>query len=202
MEQESSIFKAPKTHNTMSFRYKARMIMKALLSTRNILLLMIYRHTLLKPKHNSVEDITNYMKIKDNLSSSGQPTDIQFSFIQKAGFAAVINLSTTDFIESNPKNEADLVTQLGMKYFHIPVDFSNPQQDCFDQFVNIMKSLSGENVWVHCLVNARASSFIYKYRVAVLGEDKRDALWDLREIWEPFGPWKHFVYGDELPAEK
>ena len=174
--------------------------MKAILSARNILLLMIYRHTSLNPKHNSVEDIANYMKIKNNLSSSGQPTDIQFPFIQKTGFTVVINLSTTDFVESNPKNEADLVTRLGMKYYHIPVDFYNPEWDCFDRFVNTMKDLSGEKVWVHCLVNARASSFIYKYRVTVLGEDPQEALWDLREVWEPFGPWKHFVYGDERPA--
>lgn len=200
MEQESSIFKALKAYNTRSFRYRAGMIMKTIMSIRNILLLMIFRYTPLSPKHNSVEDIANYMKIKDNLSSSGQPTDIQFPIIQKAGFTVVINLSTTDFVESNPKNEADLVTRLGMKYYHIPVDFSNPEWECFDQFVNTMKSLSGEKVWVHCLVNARASSFIYKYRVTVLGEDQQDALWDLREIWEPFGPWKHFVFGDELPA--
>lgn len=200
MKQESSIFKAPKAHNTGSFCYKAGMIMKIILSTRNILLLMIYRHTPFNPKHHSVEDIANYMKISDNLSSSGQPTDIQFPIIQKAGFTVVINLTTTDFVESNPKNEADLVTQLGMKYYHIPVDFFNPEWECFSQFVNTMKSLSDEKVWVHCLVNARASSFIYKYRITVLGQDKQDALWDLREIWEPFGLWKHFVYGDELSA--
>ncbi len=200
MEQESSISKTPKAQNTISFRYKAGMFKKIILSARNILLLMIYRLTPLNPKQNSVEDIVNYMKIRDNLSSSGQPTGSQFPMIQKAGFTVVINLSTTDFIESNPKNEADFVTRLGMKYFHIPVDFSNPEWESFEQFVNTMKSSSGEKVWVHCLVNARASSFIYKYRVTVLGEDKQDALWDLREIWEPFGPWKHFVYGDELPA--
>jgi hypothetical protein len=64
MEQESSIFEAPKAHNKRSFRYKSAMMMKTILSTRNILLLMIYKHTPLNPKHNSVKDIANYMKIK------------------------------------------------------------------------------------------------------------------------------------------
>lgn len=194
------MFKVTRTYNAKKFHYKAGQVMKIIMSTRNILRLMLYKHTPLNPKHNSVEDIANYMLINDNLSSSGQPTDIQFPIIQKAGFTAVINLTTTDFVESNPKNEENLVTQLGIKYFHIPVDFFNPEWESFDQFVNTMKSLSGEKVWVHCLVNARASSFIYKYRVTVLGEDEQDALWDLREIWEPFGPWKHFVYGYELPS--
>lgn len=126
--------------------------------------------------------------------SSGQPTETQFSIIQKAGYTVIINLTTDDFIERSPKNEEVLVTSLGVKYYHIPVDFLNPDWEGFDQFVNTMKDLSGEKVWVYCLVNARASSFIYKYRVTELGEDRQDALWDLREVWEPFGPWKQFVY--------
>ncbi len=196
MKPESSIHKTKNTHNTRSFRYKAGVIMKAILTIRDIFLLKIYKHTPLNPKQNSVEDIINYMEIKDNLSSSGLPTDLQFSIIQKAGYTTVINLTTNDFVESSPKNEAELVTKLGMKYHHIPVDFYNPDWEDFDLFVKIMKGLSGEKVWVHCLVNARASSFLYKYRVTMLGEDRQDALWDLREIWEPFGPWKHFVYDD------
>ncbi len=194
MNQELSTFNKKKIHHTQSFRYKANMIMKAIKSTCNLFRLMMYKYTPVNPKQNSVDDIFNYLKINDNLGSSGQPTENQFSIIQKAGYTVIINLTTDDFIECNPKDEEALVTSLGVKYHHIPVDFFNPDWEGFNQFINTMKDLSGEKVWVHCLVNARASSFIYKYRVTELGEDRQDALWDLREIWEPFGPWKQFVY--------
>lgn len=142
----------------------------------------------------SVEDIFNYLNYSDMLSSSGQPTQDQFTLIARAGYSVVINLATQDKIEFPVKDEASIVTDLGMVYIPIPVDFFNPSPSDFDRFVSAMKDVEKEKVWVHCMVNARASAFIYRYRLSVLGHDKEDALWDLREIWEPFGVWKTFVY--------
>jgi hypothetical protein len=42
--------------------------------------------------------------------------------------------------------------------------------------------------------NMRASAFLYKYRCFIQGEDREAAIWDIREIWEPFGAWKKFVF--------
>jgi protein tyrosine phosphatase (PTP) superfamily phosphohydrolase (DUF442 family) len=177
-----------------SFQSKKQAIMKIFKSVRNILLLLFYRYTPFKPGAKSIEDIFNYMAINDRLASSGQPTQGQFQWIKKADFTVIIDLTTDDFIDNTVKNEREIVTGLGLKYIHIPVVFSNPQRGDFETFVQTMQQVSEEKVWIHCLVNARASSFIYRYRTSVLGENKENALWDLREIWEPFGPWKGFVY--------
>ena len=69
-----------------------------------------------------------------------------------------------------------------------------PTQADFDTFATAMQDSLGEKIWIHCAVGMRASAFLYKYRCAVLGEDKQTALWDLREIWEPFGVWKKFLF--------
>jgi protein tyrosine phosphatase (PTP) superfamily phosphohydrolase (DUF442 family) len=162
----------------------------------DILKLLVYKHTPLNPKQNSVEDICNYFAVNQFLSTSGQPTQEHFKIIQNSGYTAVINLATGDFIESPLENEAAIVAGLGMKYHHIPVDFSNPTNEDFNLFVKTMQNLADDRVWVHCFLNARASAFVYKYRISELGEDREKALWDLREVWEPFGIWKRFVFGE------
>ena len=52
-------------------------------------------------------------------------------------------------------------------------------------------------LWVHCAANMRLSAFMYRYRVCVLGVDKRVARSDLNKIWEPFGVWKKFVESEK-----
>jgi protein tyrosine phosphatase (PTP) superfamily phosphohydrolase (DUF442 family) len=194
MSQSTILSEKPKN----LFQYKKQAIMKIFKSVRNMLLLLFYRYIPLKPGTKSIEDIFNYMAISDHLASSGQPTQGQFQWIKKAGFTVIIDLTTEDFIDNTVEKEPEIVTGLGLKYIHIPVDFFNPKRGDFETFVQAMQQVSEEKVWIHCLVNARASSFIYKYRTNVLGENKENALWDLREIWEPFGPWKGFVYDNHF----
>jgi protein tyrosine phosphatase (PTP) superfamily phosphohydrolase (DUF442 family) len=141
----------------------------------------------LKSKDNSLEDIVNYIKYNDMLSSSGQPTNHHLSIIQKAGYDAIIDLVPSGIIELPLKDEEAIVTKLGMEYVHIPVDPFNPSLQHFDTFVNTMQNASGKKTWVHCAVNMCTPAFIHKYRCAVLGETEQDIIWDLRKIWKTFG---------------
>ncbi len=72
---------------------------------------------------------------------------------------------------------------------------ANPISD-FEEFFRVIKSLRGKKIWIHCAANARVSVFMLKYRCSILGEGWNDAIWDLREIWEPFGTWKTLAYED------
>ncbi len=156
---------------------------------------VIRKYLPIKPVDNSIEDVLNFINYNKNLSSSGQPTANQFPLIREAGYGVVINLAPCSIIENSLKDEEAAVIGLGMRYIHIPVNFFNPTEEDFHRFAEAMKSASGEKIWVHCAANARASSFVFRYRCRVLGEDENVAVWDLREIWEPFGPWKKFVFG-------
>lgn len=184
-----------KTTNQNQTSRRSR-IKKSLKTTLYWIRLLVYSNTPLKPSTEDLETIVNFFEYNDTLASSGQPLKSQFKTIQKAGYTAVINLATTDFVECPVKDETAVVKGLGMKYFHIPVDFFRPDMNDFKSFARLMNELPNEKIWVHCSANARASAFIYKYRTLILGEDSGIALWDLREIWEPFGPWKTFVYED------
>ena len=158
---------------------------------------VIGKYSPIKSRNNSIEDVVNYIKYKNNFSSSGQPTKHQFSLIRKAGYDVVINLSPYDLIEYPLRDEEAIVTKLRMEYVHIPVKMLYPTQDNFDAFVNTIKNASGKKIWIHCAIGMRASAFLYKYRCSILGEDKQTAIWELREIWEPFGAWKKFLFDEE-----
>lgn len=144
---------------------------------------------------NKCADAFNYLRISDNLATSGQPTESQLSSIREQGFKTIINLAPHS-AENALKDEETIVTGLGMDYIHIPVDFKNPTEADFNTFIVKMQTLANEKVWIHCAANMRVSVFIYKYRCNVLNEDPQKAKIDLNKIWEPTGVWEQFCFGE------
>ena len=80
-----------------------------------------------------------------------------------------------------------------MDYINIAVDFNAPAEQDFDQFINHLHSYQSQKIWVHCAANMRVSSFIFRYRTAILGEDKQTAEDDLYKIWRPNKIWRQFI---------
>lgn len=153
---------------------------------------VIEKYTPLKFCGDAIEDVFNYLQISNTLSTSGQPTKKQFHAIRDAGFNTVINLLPRN-TENSLKNEEILLSELGIRYIHIPIGYT-PKEEDFNQFVKSMQAIADEKVWIHCAANARVSAFLYRYRCSVLGEDESTAEHDLRKIWSPFGVWKKFIY--------
>ena len=146
----------------------------------------------ISPRAKQLSDIVNYLSISDTLASSGQPARNQFDLIQQAGYTTVINLALAT-ADNAVKDETEIWAELGIDYIHIPVDFENPTDADFEQFVKTMQALHNSKVWLHCAANMRASAFIYRYRTQVLGEDIAQAKQDLDKIWQPVGVWKQFI---------
>ena len=156
------------------------------------LVTMIRKYTPLKLSKDTLEGIYNYHYISDTITTSGQPTEEQFELIKDAGYQSVINLAPHN-VENSLADENALLNELGLEYIHIPVDFKNPTNEDFQEFVVSMKYSSTEMTWVHCAANMRVSAFMYRYRCEVLREDIAVAKLDLENIWKPFGVWKEFV---------
>ena len=159
-----------------------------------------FTRSLLMPRHDAdnLEQIFNFLAISSTLSTSGQPTEAQFTPIARAGFATVINLAPHG-AENALDNEESIVKQLGMDYMHIPVDFKHPTEWQYLRFCHALKAADGEPVWVHCAANMRVSAFMYRYRIERLGTDRAEARRDLETIWAPFGVWKAFI--DEVDEQ-
>ena len=131
-----------------------------------------------------IEDIYNYLKLTDSLSSSGMPKPEQLSALAENGFQFVINLATPKS-QGAISNEKELVEGLGISYLNIPVEWNNPTRTNLDEFMNAMGQHKDNKVFVHCQANFRATGFITLYRILRLGWTKQDAYQDMNRIWSP-----------------
>jgi protein tyrosine phosphatase (PTP) superfamily phosphohydrolase (DUF442 family) len=129
-------------------------------------------------------DIRNFVQMTDTVGTSGQPTVEQFGEIAKAGYSSVINLATPDSDDAIA-DEGTVVTSLGMKYVHIPVPFDAPTKQHLRSFIRVMRTIDGEKVWVHCVVNARVSAFMYHYLKIDKAYEDDAAKNQLLRRWEP-----------------
>jgi protein tyrosine phosphatase (PTP) superfamily phosphohydrolase (DUF442 family) len=141
-----------------------------------------------------LRQITNFVPLTEDVGTSGQPAREQFRAIADAGYAAVINLAlpTSDHAIAD---EGSLVTALGLGYFHIPVKFEAPTVDDLRTFIGVMRALEGKKVWVHCVVNARVSAFMYHYLRHVRGLDERASRSVVLDRWAPQmdETWRNFL---------
>lgn len=149
-----------------------------------------------------LETITNYVPMADDLGTSGQPTAEQIGAIAAAGYQAVVNLALPSS-DHAIADEGSLVTGHGMSYFHIPVDFAAPTVDDLKQFLGVMRALEGRRVWVHCVVNARVSAFVYHYLRRERHLDEAACRSPILAKWEPRmdDVWRSFLALDDATID-
>jgi len=138
--------------------------------------------------------ILNHFQVTDSIASSGQPIEAQFAEIASGGYDAIINLAMPDN-ENSIANEGSIITMLGMTYIHIPVPFDAPTEEHFARFSGYMDSLKDKKVWVHCVVNARVSAFLFRYLQASRGLSADDAKTPVLVAWLPKmnDVWTQFI---------
>jgi len=139
-------------------------------------------------------ELLNFHRFTDRVGTSGQPTREQFEDIARAGYSTVINLAMHDS-EGALAEEGNLVAGLGMSYVHLPVPFDAPNAAHLRKFVRLMRALEGEKVFVHCVVNARVSAFMYKYLTLTQHSAPEDATSPVLEQWSPSmdAAWQSFM---------
>ena len=88
--------------------------------------------------------------------------------VAKKGFDVIINLAMHN--KGALQKEDKIVTKNKMIYIHIPITWKNPEIDRLKLFLRILKSLQEDNkkIFIHCIMNYRASVFIYQYKKTIL----------------------------------
>lgn len=142
-----------------------------------------------------MKSIVNYIPINDYISTSGQPTAKQFEHIAQEGYEIVINLAVCHS-EGGLENEDKIVTDLGMNYIHIPVEFLEPTQKNLLDFIEILDALSHRKVWVHCIMNYRVTAFMYVFHKYILKTPFDDIDLSLLEEWCPDTSWQELMKTD------
>lgn len=145
-----------------------------------------------------MKDIINYIKVNENLATSGQPTKEQFEIIANEGYTTIINLAVCS-CEVSIEKEDEVVSALGMNYIHIPVDFDNPTVNYLKDFIQILIALNKSKVWVHCILNYKASAFMYVYHKYILKTPFEKIDLKIFEEWGPSQKWQTIM---KTPFEK
>ncbi len=140
--------------------------------------------------------IYNYVRISDRLATSGQIDEAEIEALGDAGFEVVVNLAPAR--RERNLEEGFQVTDAGMAYFQIPVDWENPSLDDLELFFEVMDITGERSVHVHCFANMRVSVFVYLYRTLREGVSEAEAREDLLKVWDPdadpeVAQWPRFI---------
>ncbi|MGV6851286.1 MAG: protein tyrosine phosphatase family protein [bacterium] len=135
-----------------------------------------------------VQDIYHYYQHPFNIATSGQPTASEFDDILAQGYKSVINLALPDS-DGALLNEASIVTESGANYVQIPIDFEHPKIEQLKLFMDLLDTLTGQKIWVHCAANFRVSAFMYCYLINRKGFSEDQAKSDIFEFWKPEQVW-------------
>lgn len=140
-----------------------------------------------------IENAKAYLRISDQLATSGQIDYDEIPAIRQAGFDVVVNLAPAR--KERNGEEGFRVTEQGMTYIQIPVDWEKPSLRDLDLFFDVMKANQDRKVYVHCFANMRVSAFVYLYRTMKLGVPEGQARADLAKIWDPATEpqWTRFI---------
>lgn len=141
---------------------------------------------------NDLTDIAVWRRLDDRITTSGQPSEAQIADLAAIGVTHVINLALHSHEQALP-DETSTVTAAGMRYTHIPVPFDAPTDEHFARFCAAMDEAGDAKVHVHCIVNARVSAFLYRWRRDVIGMDETDARAAMETVWQPGAVWAAFI---------
>lgn len=140
----------------------------------------------------TLNEIQDFLEIRPDLLTAGQPFSHQFASIREAGCEVVINLAMPASPDYIP-DEQSLVESLGMTYIAIPVVWEAPQPADLAAFFAALEQQAGKKLFVHCARNMRVSAFVFLHRVLVRKEDPEVCRETMMEIWEPEGVWADFI---------
>ena len=136
-----------------------------------------------------LSSLKNYQVNTPQMMSSGLPDVAHFETFKSLGVTRVI-----DLIPGDRDEEQTLVSDLGMDYHNIQVEWENPTVANFVDYVAFMESPAQQGVTLtHCKLNWRGAVFTYLYRVIRLQEDEAVAREDMLAIWQPNETWQHFI---------
>lgn len=144
----------------------------------------------------SLDGVYNFVRIGDRLSTSGQITMDEVAAVRDAGFDVVVNLAPAR--EDRNFEEGFRVTEAGMTYVQIPVDWRQPALRDLELFFDVMDANRDREVFVHCFANMRVSVFVYLYRTLREGVPEDEAWADVLKVWDPASDaetaqWPRFI---------
>ncbi|NVK54682.1 MAG: protein tyrosine phosphatase family protein [Alteromonadaceae bacterium] len=143
-----------------------------------------------KVSFEALPPIENFQINNSKMISSGLPNEAHFSVFKTQGVTTVI-----DLIPGDRAVEQSMVSDLGLEYHNIQVEWENPTVENFKAYVALMNTARSQPgiVLTHCRKNWRGAVFTYLYRLTQLNQSEAVARQDLDAIWQPNDTWLAFI---------
>jgi len=121
------------------------------------------------------EDLPRYLEVTPSIGTGAQMTDTGIKQLAQKGYRAIINLRTAgEGIDLAAEQKT--VEAAGMAYYAVPLSGLEPESAQAEKFLELMKSLNGERVFIHCASANRVGSLMLIKRVLQDGLPVEDAL--------------------------
>ena len=101
--------------------------------------------------------IRNFLRVNDQFCTGGQPTLEALAELKTNGIKAIINLRPPT--EHRAAEEEAKAKELGLRYFNIPVVYTDPKDAQVDEFLKLTDDPANRPAFIHCTAAIRAGAF-------------------------------------------
>jgi uncharacterized protein (TIGR01244 family) len=124
--------------------------------------------------------IQNFLRINQQICTGGQPTSGDLAKLKAEGVKAIINLRQPS--EYNAEEESANAKELGLRYFNIPVNASEPKNEQVNEFLKITADPENRPAFIHCRSANRVGAFWMIRRTLLDGWNIEDAEAEAKKI--------------------
>ncbi len=124
--------------------------------------------------------IRNFLQVSIDFCTGGQPRPEHFATLKGQGVRAVLNLRTPG--EHRADEERQAVEAAGLKYFNIPVVYTDPKREQVDEFLRLTDDKANRPMFIHCTAAIRVGGFWLIRRVVRDGWTWDAALDEARKV--------------------
>jgi uncharacterized protein (TIGR01244 family) len=104
-----------------------------------------------------VPPIRNFLRVNEQFCTGGQPRLEHLQQLKDEGVKAIINLRPPG--EHRAAEEEAKAKELGLRYFNIPVVFSEPRDEQATEFLKVTDDPANRPAFIHCASAIRVGAF-------------------------------------------
>lgn len=104
-----------------------------------------------------VSQIRNFVRVNDEFCTGGQPRLELLAKLKEEGVKSIINLRTPG--EHRAAEEEAAAKELGLKYFNIPVVYTDPKDEQVTEFLKVTDDPANRPAFIHCTAAIRVGAF-------------------------------------------
>ena len=118
-------------------------------------------------KKETVEGITNLLRLETTVACAGAVTPSAVAEIKKMGFKSIINLRVPTEQGADIEAEAAAAKTAGITFYNIPFNNAAMEASAVDRFLETITKAGNEPAFIHCASGNRAAGMWYVKRVLV-----------------------------------